>query len=1478
MAVRTIKVDITGLKEIEKAQKYVSALRDSVLDFEKKLRNMGGKNTSSLSFNVNLIINTDKALKDYLALKKQIESMPIRVGSTKGDVSSSQGSSNTSSSSRPTFDSSYIKVKDQDYQSWRNLHKAVDDVTRSAVGLSSQMVKLGAIAPAKGLLSVFNSLNNTILDMQKNLMGLVGNGIKGALGSLVSSGVNGIRNSIGQLKNEANDLGDAMQVYRINMQALGYDEKSTNKSIKRLGDYGKSTVFDATDLLEQASTYSAYGRKDAEQIVKGYAGLLAQTKNPIEGMKTVTEQTSQMLAAGVLNQQDYKFIRQRLSALGASKLNAELQKLAESKGADSIISATRQRLISADEYLDIVNKLGNDDTFQSLVNSIITPRQAIANLKESLSNLLVFDDIDEEGNAKPGALNRVYVATRDFIKGITDIVGTDKFKDYVTKLGNAIGDTIQSVNHFGVAWKLAFSKSFLDGIEKFASSFKSGVQGLDVGKEFFDITKSVLNVLNTTGRELGTTTKEIVKSISELTKGIVDIGAQLITSGFPRVVRGVVDIYTNLAKLAVSSGGATAYTDVLLSVTNAINTIIKSVNPSILKSVFDSIVNFVESVSSVVTKIATRTNIFKEIANVLKGVIDALSSIVNQVGTFSSGQVNKALESLRNAILGIVNGIKPLIVELAKGAISALASNSAQRFFQAVIGFVKVVVGAIKNTLVSIGGSVEGGIKKILDFFTLVTNFASGVASILGGLGKYLILGFIGTKFLSWATNIIYSLSTVATAMNAVSGGRLNPLGLANAFGSDALMRAGTTSRNMGSGGAYLSGMSRVAQNSTTGFSRVARNNARRSANMKGLGFIGAQLGVDLANNALQGSNVSQGFKDFGNIASSTTSWALTGAGIGSFIPGVGTALGAGIGGLAGFISGLLGANNQKDERARQEKLAKEEASKQADIQAKETLESHMASVKQLAEETASIRNSFFKSISSSSGLSESLSTASAYIDSLQNSTGKSLESTLRDLNIKTSSVPKGIENFYVKIGDKIKSWSELKESSGIQDDARLLQSLQLVKSTLGEKYVEFVDSEGRKVAEAVETLTKEESDRQSANLDAYKAQLTKAQLSVKSGVDFLFKDITTISDEIDNVLKSRNFANNGEKAKAITEALEKAGIDTTEFVKLSVSDQITKATELVKQGKLQGGTREQQTIALAESIKEKLGETASKYTEILKNGLWDDLNTLNQMLDSADFVSKLPRIEENQARINAFKESVAKLIKDGVLKVEEGQALLDRAGIKDVSAEGLKNGVNEFKLSVTNGLSDAQKKFLEGTGIIGGIGIPNISTAGISSGVSALASAVRKSIDDTIAKLDEAIAEATANGNLAKQRAYSNYRRQAEMERDNIYQSTGGLIPEYHSSGLPIGINWKSKGTDTVPTMLTPGEYVLRKKAVDSLGMNFLNNLNRFGVNALQSVAKSTIINNVYNTNNAQISQNIDNKSQYLNGMFGLDKLMRYV
>ena len=51
--------------------------------------------------------------------------------------------------------------------------------------------------------------------------------------------------------------------------------------------------------------------------------------------------------------------------------------------------------------------------------------------------------------------------------------------------------------------------------------------------------------------------------------------------------------------------------------------------------------------------------------------------------------------------------------------------------------------------------------------------------------------------------------------------------------------------------------------------------------------------------------------------------------------------------------------------------------------------------------------------------------------------------------------------------------------------------------------------------------------------------------------------------------------------------------------------------------------------------------------------------------------------------------------------------------------------------------------------------------------------------------------------------------------------KATGGMVPKYYVSG------GYSKGTDTIPAMLTPGEFVVRKNAVDSFGVNNLNKIN---------------------------------------------------
>jgi TP901 family phage tail tape measure protein len=62
---------------------------------------------------------------------------------------------------------------------------------------------------------------------------------------------------------------------------------------------------------------------------------------------------------------------------------------------------------------------------------------------------------------------------------------------------------------------------------------------------------------------------------------------------------------------------------------------------------------------------------------------------------------------------------------------------------------------------------------------------------------------------------------------------------------------------------------------------------------------------------------------------------------------------------------------------------------------------------------------------------------------------------------------------------------------------------------------------------------------------------------------------------------------------------------------------------------------------------------------------------------------------------------------------------------------------------------------------------------------------------------------------------------RAAGMLKGMFGMASGGMVPKYYVSG------GYSKGTDTIPAMLTPGEFVVRKNAVDSFGVNNLNKIN---------------------------------------------------
>ena len=89
-----------------------------------------------------------------------------------------------------------------------------------------------------------------------------------------------------------------------------------------------------------------------------------------------------------------------------------------------------------------------------------------------------------------------------------------------------------------------------------------------------------------------------------------------------------------------------------------------------------------------------------------------------------------------------------------------------------------------------------------------------------------------------------------------------------------------------------------------------------------------------------------------------------------------------------------------------------------------------------------------------------------------------------------------------------------------------------------------------------------------------------------------------------------------------------------------------------------------------------------------------------------------------------------------------------------------------------------------------------------------------------------------------------------AEIESKLGKMSTGGLVPSYFANG---GF---AMGTDTVPAMLTPGEFVIRKSAVDRIGVGNLNKINGYA-NGGEVKTGNSSANSMYNSYSINLSVN---------------------
>lgn len=1618
MTVKTIGVNVTGYNEVKRLTTEVNTLKSSLIDVSNVSKGIG-KNFQSLFSS----FDTKKAQKGADNLNRLIKNTQKQTDDLQKNLKNIDNGV------------SFVKT----LTALKEFGSSIEGLIGKVKQLSLEMARLGGVSPAEKLLGGFKSLNSELSKFPLAVARTVGTGLTSSISSAINFAQTQARVALSSIRKEAEELGDSIELYRTNLRALGVDDKVINRDAKQLGDYGRSTVYDAGNLLKVASTLRAFGREDSVDLTKSLAGLTAMTRNPNESIEHVLQQLQDTLASGKVYQADLRIMRQWFNAQGQAKVNEKLLEIARSKGYDSVVSATRSGDISSEELLSVIQEVGNE--LQSLATTIATPRQAVDNLRESLANALAYDGYDEDGNIIEAPLKKLYNSVAQLTQGVTNVINTDRFANNLKRFGDSVSQTIDRVKGYANQWNDWYGGAFLDSFENFWSTFYSIVSSGQYGDIPNRFTEEMLNLGAMMGERLGSFTQSFIRNsgnyINSLTRAFGELGRSALLEG----VNEIIDVYDTILNVSVDTGALRLLGDSVYLFFKNVNDILTL--PSVLEGgqeIVESLRFYFDELIQFVRYLTRETTLVKNSLGVVKDLIDFFTDVLSEFRKVDSNTYNRAFDNVRKAIKKLLDGLATVYKELIGGAIRFLGSDAGDRVLNRLVDIVLNINKAVGNFVKNVGhGDYEKGFETISNFFLTLLELKTSVLQIAGNFPRSFVAGAVILSVVKHAVNLFSALKSigelfksfkqvkfmsaedirnyynpkpqaarsengfkvdrkafnkhvpketrhytaptqevVVDSPKAYRFNRQSTQDLQKSF--DSLEKTSKSlvenSKTIDQGSSELLSSVRSSGSKIRGAMSASVNKIRdfsKSPMFKQGAMALGGFALHGLNGVIQGSSLSDNVKGTAGFLSSIGEGALLGGSIGGLWGAVG-------GGAVGLTLGALNLVN-----------AKKQAEEEAKLSTKDLAEQIRYEIEQRGQITRDIMRSYALSLEQGSTFNNLLAT-SQYIQNLASNANSTIEQQMQNLGLNFKAVPDSINQSFVELNGKLVSWQELKDQTGIEDDSVLLGYLQQLSVSVGQSKLKLFGSDGTLLAE-VNNFTAEQETRNQEQISTFKSTLEKLGASTASLGEVSLAKISKFNQEIENVLKG-DYNTKEENKTAILEAIGGINADLkNKLVNEPIENLRNIAKDLLDQGiKAERGASEEKSALMEEitknlleaekltedEIKNRVKELSSKTVEELreeltksqsenvkstaKKGDGKKLFDVKELEDKANQIDEAIKKSAGERAKQTYKDIVDELNANGLdlgkelditKKGSNGvglgaggsafKSVMEELGIVDEKLqtaiiermkktgeslgealnsvkenEGLSEGaVEAVKLEANNYVQSIIKMYEEGKISLSeaktlieqsGADVTNIDLTSLSEKGKEVVRSLEKTRDNSKNKLSDiakksnvevdsvdltSLNNAKADLQASLQASADNAAREIQnikasvdntrtqvstqpTKKESKRKESGGLVtPFYRATG---GVVWKPRGTDTVPTMLTEGEFVLRKRVVDSLGLGFVRRLNAYGKGALETSQGKTVINNYYNTNNAKVTQNVNNRSEYLNGMSNLDKLMRYV
>ena len=1507
MVVRTIGVNITGAEDVQRVQSLLNGLKKQVGEVNNLLKKELGAGNKSASFKVNIGFSTAQFQREWSAFKKRVApTLEVKVKLTGDKGNGNDPLENMNEGARRFMSNS------------QSLRTQLNTIGGALDGLSSKTLTLGkalgALAIGKvlggnlrfstgifgSMLKEINAVRNVLqkgftigkivtapavktLTALGNLGTRVGktfvNHFNSALSNLGRGVIHmnsfqNIFNRIGQTINrgvrsivqQTKELGDAMVTYETQMASFGQDRSTTEAVAQEISRYGAATAYNGADLLRNTGYFTALGVQDPVKLTKAIAGLVATNKNPIDDFAGVAKQLTDALQAGKLNWQDFRIIQYRQSPVATRLIDEELAKrgyLQDDKGNPvNKQTAIRKGYLSLEKYLEVLTEVGNSDALQSLTNTIKTPKLAWDNLLENIG-LKASGAVGAEG-----PLKGLYDSIVDFIKDITALVEkSDPVWQYV---GEKSQKAVAGIRGYFSEWNKAFSEQLKGSLPTFLNGVEGGFSGGRVAQGLNEITQALLAMGNaTTSQNLGRGLSEVAYQYERLVAKFISLGQVMLDNGALDTVANFIALYGDIISQVTNSS---VIKNSLTFINFIIDEVKKTVNNGALVSgadrAFTGLLDFYTQLVSLASLFINDTPIVSKgleyAGQVLTAMATAVSSVKdlanNMLNGGASGNFKKGLE------LGFQQGVSGYGEDPRGLGRTILFIQKVRKFFEDLMKEYNNLfntfqyanqVGAEKYG-VKIGNFI-GEVANI--FGKIIEWFETKIKQLNGRINFNTIKTLVEEVGKMWLSVVNMLTDTVTKSIGSLPKGRLEQ-GMKN-FSS--------VFQNM------QKSLQPIYQELLTGALKSITGNTGKKLFQAMADFVKAVVSMirDILKYIGHGS-VESGFnsilKFFTNILNFMTEIAkfmgqypglttsllglvtifgVIGKVLGSAAKMVSVANALGLGNLASGAGGIAGGGLLSTTPITS-LLANSEGN---------ALQQLLARAGTPALNSAGLKVGAFGA--SPLGAIASL-VAQMIADPVQRAIGGHEGATVGG-GLKTAGAGLGLAGatftgaslgtaVFPGIGTAIGALLGAITSLLLGGGKNLMDGIEGLLTGYNDEYRKQAAENAKSIRENAEAVSR-------AMADEY---TTRDVLGSKVTLGGYIQNVVEMQKKVFGRLQ-QNFTDATEYMQNSMQLLEQAGATDSATMRQTLFDLGYNAQKPLKD--MQGTyVRIGEELMSWEQLKAQNGLYGSEGDEILSA-------LLNQVAiaQGRQFTDIVDEQGNLITQMDAYRQGAQNLTEE---KRRELQQKLIDAGVSRDQVLQLPDKALEFLVSqydtYTNTMNAEKQKAEDQEK-----GSKHKGT--LEDAWNRLKNAVQ-GVRDWVAGVIGGIADwvtgskgGTSQKKISKNSFYKSL-------FGGLFFSRGGFVNYLAQGGSPLlGGIFQPRGTDTIPAMLTPGEYVLRKRAVDSLGTNFLDNLNRFGIGALGGNRTTTVVNNYYN-NNASVNQNIDNKSNYLNGMYGLDRLMRYV